>query len=120
DRVVAEELLERSVAEDVVRQLADELTPLFLRQRRPGERQLLGHRLEDGVAEIGLALLEELGPELRDARVVDARLELRVRIERDFARAALGGVLRVVAPREAVVKAHRALLAPHEGQPPAV
>jgi hypothetical protein len=79
--VVREEALERPVAEDVVGELPDELTPLLSRQRRPGEGELLGDRPVDAVSEVVWVLLEQLGAELRDAGVVDAGLELGVRVD---------------------------------------
>ena len=81
--VVAQERLERAVAEDVVGDLADELAPLLARQRRAVERELLGDRAQHALGEVLVRLaLEELGAELLDARVVDARLQLGVRVER--------------------------------------
>ena len=44
DGVVAEQRLERAVAEDVVGDLADDLAALLAGQRRPVERELLGDR----------------------------------------------------------------------------
>ncbi len=81
DGVVAEQRLERAVAEDVVADVADELAPFFPRQRRPVERELLGDRAEHAVRQIlgGLAL-EQLRAETRDALVVDPRLQLGIRV----------------------------------------
>src|SRR5207253_9718902 len=79
DRVVPEQRLERPVAEDVVGDLASDLAPLLARQRRAVARELLRDRAQDALGEVlGRLPLEELRPELRDARVVDAGLELRV------------------------------------------
>ena len=50
--VVAQERLERAVAEDVVGDLADELPPLLARERRAVERELLGHRAQHAVGEV--------------------------------------------------------------------
>jgi hypothetical protein len=61
--------------------LTDEVTALVASEGRPIERQLLGDRAVDPVAEI-LADLQakELGSELGDAGVVDPSLQLGVRI----------------------------------------
>jgi hypothetical protein len=81
DRVVAQERLERAVAEDVVGQLTDELAALFACERRAIERQLFGDRPIDALAEVlAVFLAEELGPELGDAGVVDPGLQLGVRV----------------------------------------
>ena len=79
--VVAQERLERAVAEDVVGDLADELPALLARERRPVERELLGDGAQDTLGDVLVGLLlEELDAERGDARVVDARLQLRVRV----------------------------------------
>jgi len=88
DRVVLEERFERSVAEDVVGDLLDDLAALFARQRSAVEGELLGDDPEDLLREIlrGAVLRlpgrEELRAELRNARVVDPRLQVRVRVLR--------------------------------------
>ena len=79
--LVAQQRLDRAVAEDVVRQLTDDLAPLVARERGAVEDELLGDRAVDLVGEILAVLLVELRPELRDARVVDLGLQLRVRID---------------------------------------
>ena len=88
--VVAQQRLDRAVAEDVVRQLTDDLAPLVPRQRRAVEDELLGDRAVDLVGEILAVRLVELGPELRDTRVVDLGLQLRVRIDGERSRRARG------------------------------
>jgi hypothetical protein len=52
----------------------------FARQRRPVEGELLHHRSQDAVGDVAgfLVGLEELRAEARDARVVDAGLQLGV------------------------------------------
>ena len=84
--LVAEQRLDRPVAENVVRQLTDDLAPLVAGQRRAVEDELLGDGPVDLVGEILVVGLVELGPELRDARVVDLGLQLRVRIDRKRSR----------------------------------
>jgi len=79
--VVAEERLERAVAEDVIGDLPDELATLIARQRRPVEGELLRDSPKDALGEVARGLgREELGAELGDAGVMDASLELRVRV----------------------------------------
>ena len=83
DRVVAEERLQRPVAEHVVGDLPDDPPTLVARQRRPVERELLGDRVQDALGQVlGGLPLEELRTDLRDHGVVDAALQLRVRIAR--------------------------------------
>ena len=84
--VVAQQRLDRAVAEDVVRQLPDDLAALFARQRRAVERELLVDRAVDAVGEVVAVLLVELGAELGDALVMDACLQLRIRVDRDDGR----------------------------------
>ena len=84
--VVAQQRLDRAVAENVVRQLANDLAALLAGQRSPVERELLVYRSVDAVGEVVAVLLVELGAELGDALVMDASLQLRVRIDRDDAR----------------------------------
>jgi hypothetical protein len=82
DGVVAEQRLQRPVAEDVVGDLADDLPPLLAGERRAVERQLLRDRAQDALGQVACRLpLEQLGTELRDARVMDPRLQLRVRVD---------------------------------------
>src|ERR1043166_1710245 len=51
------------------------------------ERELLGGGAQDALGEVlGRLPLEELGPELRDAGVVDPGLELRVRVDHPLLR----------------------------------
>ena len=85
DGVVAQERLERAVAEDVVRDLAGDLRALLARQRRLVERD----RLFDGLAHalgsssrrrLVVAGGEEARAEARDDVMVDARLELGERV----------------------------------------
>jgi hypothetical protein len=84
--VVAEQRLQRSVAEDVVGDLARDLAPLFAGQRSAVERELLGDDAENLLRELfcarpalGAVGRVELGPELGDARVMDPRLQVGVR-----------------------------------------
>src|ERR1041385_8572407 len=86
-----------------------------------GERELLGHGPEDPLGEVlRRLLLEELGAELRDAGVVDPRLQLGVRVDRTgplgglvalrrgVARVVgLGGRAVAVPAADAIVEAHR-------------
>ena len=82
DGVVVQEGLERPVAEDVVGDLLRDLPPLLAGQRRAVERELLGDRAEHALGELFVRLRrEELRTELRDARVVNPRLQLRVRVD---------------------------------------
>ena len=91
DGVVAQERLERAVAEDVVGDLADELPPLLPRQRRAVERELLRDRAQDALGEVLVRLpLEELRAEPLDARVVDAGLQLGVRVDVGLSVGAIG------------------------------
>jgi len=84
DRVVAKQRLDRAVAEDVVGQLADDLAPLLACERRPVEGELLRHGTVDLVGKVfGAVLAEELRAELRDALVVDACLQVGVRVARN-------------------------------------
>ena len=99
DGVVAQQRLDRPVAEDVVGELADELAALLARERRAVERQLLGDRPVHLVAEILAVLLEELRAELGDARVVDPRLQVGVRIDA-ASRRSRGAVAAAVRRRE--------------------
>jgi hypothetical protein len=84
--VVAQERLQRSVAEDVVGDLACDLPPLLAREWRAVERELLGDDAEHLLGEvlgrtlIGLSGRIELRAELRDAGVVDAALQLGIRV----------------------------------------
>ena len=79
--VVAEERLERPVAEDVVGDVGDDLAALLARQRRPVEGELLHDRAHDALFEVLRRLgREQLGAELGDARVMDAGLQFRVGI----------------------------------------
>ena len=55
--VVAEERLERPVAEDVVGDLADELATLLAGQRRAVEGELLGDRPQDALGDVGGAVV---------------------------------------------------------------
>ncbi len=81
DGVVAEERLDRAVAENVVGQLADDLSALLPRQRSAIERELFRDGAIHLVGQVTRAvLLEELRPKLGDALVVDAALEIGVRI----------------------------------------
>src|SRR5205823_10617201 len=116
--------LERPVAEDVVRDLARDLAPLLAGERRAVERELLGDRAEDALGEgLGRLPLEELRAELRDARVVDAGLELGVRVDgpllrvlvRDLPRERVAGddrdAVALLLDLEAIVEAHDYALA---------
>ena len=89
--VVTQQRLDRAVAEDVVRQLADDLAALLAGQRGAVECELLVDRAVDAIREVVAVLLVELGAELGDALVMDACLQLRVRIDRDDARRRAGG-----------------------------
>src|SRR5205823_4644215 len=125
DRVVAEERLERAVAEDVVRDLADDPPALFACQRCPVERELLRDGAEHPIRDVaGRLALEQLGAELGDARVVDLRLQVGIRVggsaqgrqldvrsadERDHR--LRGAVRDLLLLREAVVETHRYALA---------
>ena len=81
DGVVAEERLERAVAEHVVGDLPDDPPALVARQRGPVERELLGDCVQHPFREVlGGLTLEELGTELRDHRVVDRALHVGVGI----------------------------------------
>src|SRR5829696_662059 len=79
--VVPEQGLEWPVTEDVVRQLTDDPTAFLAGEGRPVEGELLGDRSMDLLVQVLVRLgCEELRAELRDARVVDPRLQLCVRI----------------------------------------
>ncbi len=79
--VVAEERLERSVAEDVVGDVGDDLSALLTGQRRPVESELLHDRAHDALVQVLSRLgRKQLGAEAGDAGVVDAGLEIRVRV----------------------------------------
>ena len=79
--VVAEERLQRPVAEDVVGDVGDDLPALLAGERRAVESELLHDRPHDALFEVvGRLGREELGAQPRDARVVDAALQLRVRV----------------------------------------
>ena len=87
--VVTEERLQRPVAEDVVGDVGDDLAALLAGERRAVESELLHDRPHDPFFEVvGRLGREELGAQPRDARVVDAGLQLGVRI----------GLLRVLVP----------------------
>ncbi len=80
--VVAQERLERSVAEDVVGDLLLDAHTLGAAERRPVDRELLGDRVLDERRElVGRADRVQRGAELRDARSVDPALELRVLVD---------------------------------------
>ena len=75
DGVVAQERLERAVAEDVVGDLARDLGALLAGQRRLVEREGLRHRLADALGElavVGLGAREQPRAEAGDDLVVDA------------------------------------------------
>ena len=88
DRVVAKQGLERPVAEDVIRDLARDLAPFLAGQRGAVDRELLGddaqHLLGQVVGGGGTVLGPaggiQLRAELGDARVVDVRLQVGVRV----------------------------------------
>src|SRR5262249_58151735 len=77
--------------------------------------EVLGRGVGEVMAELGLVLLDELGPELRDARMVDARLQLGVRVDPGRGARALGSALCIPVLGDAVVKTHLgASLAPRQ------
>ena len=83
DLVVAEQRLERPVAEDVVGQLADDPASLLAGEGRPVERKLLGNGAVHLLVQVlGRLRREELRPQLGDAGVVDAGLQLGIRVGR--------------------------------------
>ena len=80
-------MLQRPVAEDVVGDLADDLASLFACQRRPVQHELLGDGARDALADVaGRLALEQLRTQRRDAGVVDAGLQLGIRVLRGTAR----------------------------------
>src|SRR5581483_2195759 len=82
NRVVTQERLERTVAEDVVGELLLDPDALDAGKRRAHERQLLGDRIAHPLRELlGRADLEQGRAELLDAGSVDAPLELGVWID---------------------------------------
>src|SRR5207344_2356470 len=79
DGLVTEEGLERPVAQDVVRDLADDVLALLPGERRLLDRQHLGDDLVHLLLEVRVGLpvlVEETGAEARDDLLVDARLQL--------------------------------------------
>src|SRR5262249_40519272 len=94
------------------------LPALLARQRRTVERELLGDRAEHALREVFVRiLLEELGTERRNDLVVDARLQLTVRVvaanrllDLDRRQVQIGGGFGSAAV-ETVVETHRQLLA---------
>ena len=82
DGVVAQEGLQRAVAEDVVRDLTGDLGALLPRQRRLVERERLRHRLAHALGELVVVArrVEQARPDARDDVVVDPGLELAERI----------------------------------------
>ena len=117
---VTEEGLERAVAENVVGDVGDDLLSLLAGERSAVESELLHDRAHDPLFEVLRRLgREQLGAELGDARVVDATLQIRVRIALARPRSAVlrltGGQRRRVGgrvlrdenrPVDAVVESH--------------
>ncbi len=115
DGGVVQEGLERAVAEDVGGDLLLERGAVVGAERRLFAVQLLDHDLAHAPHQLVAALeAEERVPEPGDARSVDLRLQLGVRVTHALARApvdvqALGEDRRVGAPHQAVAldRAHR-------------
>ena len=117
--VVSQEVLERSVAQDVVGDLPDDLASLLTRERRSIQHELLRDRARDALVQVaGCFPLEELCTQRGDAGVMDAGLQLCVRILRCGVRRGLPrlstaeqlrgrrGARAPVGGLEAVVEAH--------------
>ena len=82
--LVAQERLERAVAEDVVGDLAGDLRALLARQRRLVDGERLRHGLAHALGQLAVVaagVREQARPEARDDLVVDARLELGERVD---------------------------------------
>ena len=88
DGVVAQERLERPVAEDVVGDLARDLRPLLAGERGLVERDRLVDGLADALGELDGALRlgprEQPRPDPRDHVMVDPALEVAERVDRDL------------------------------------